>query len=361
MSRRRAPPSFPPSCLKNGDARECSGKSVEIVEQHPPQGGREETEDQERFKPLRRRRPPRLELWPLPTLVPATIYLTHILVCAILALAVTGLVAVVLAVKVGAEDLGATPENYVPKLGEVASAKNIVIRHHPPHIERPLRGLLDSRNFSIGNKFLHYGTNDGILVWANQAGSTNSSRKRESKIVWGRNWENVCCDLEIDVAGIAIAVILNNRIASEFKVYLSHAAPLLKGGFSNKNIEIRANDRLVPDLDDACNAFHRSSGSRGFSNVALHRLGLLARSFNRFSQLPGLVAVYEQLENGYKQREPYHPPLILRFCLSVLALTFGFGLNIAGWDCFYNQRRLLGATLIGVGLLLGGGSLLFWL
>jgi hypothetical protein len=83
-----------------------------------------------------------------------------------------------------------------------------------------------------------------------------------------------------------------------------------------------------------------------------------------------LDAQYEKLEKGDDGKgyggpkktfgEESEPPIIL--CLLVLAASVGGGLVITlfGWQHFYNNGRLLGASLIGLGCLIGLGGLGWW-
>jgi hypothetical protein len=55
-------------------------------------------------------------------------------------------------------------------------------------------------------------------------------------------------------------------------------------------------------------------------------------------------------------------PIIRRLFQAIVGLLIGLGLSFWGWLNLYNKRRILGASLVGSGWLLGGlGLALLWL
>jgi hypothetical protein len=87
-------------------------------------------------------------------------------------------------------------------------------------------------------------------------------------------------------------------------------------------------------------------------------------------QLNSLPAKYEELkrcnngesDSGPKQIfcKPSQMLIIRRFLLFTFSLGCGLLLFIIGWQYFYNDRRLLGASLIGCGWLCAFGGLGYW-
>jgi uncharacterized membrane protein YidH (DUF202 family) len=56
-------------------------------------------------------------------------------------------------------------------------------------------------------------------------------------------------------------------------------------------------------------------------------------------------------------------PVGFRFVLALLLVGSGFLVLVKGWEYFDNQRRFLGSTLIGLGVMLsiiGFGQWLLW-
>jgi hypothetical protein len=96
----------------------------------------------------------------------------------------------------------------------------------------------------------------------------------------------------------------------------------------------------------------------------------LFRGGNGSLQLDALPAKHEKLEKGDDGKgtgspkkqfsETSEPPIIL--CLFILVFCVGGALllTLFGWQNFYNNRRLLGASLIGLGGLFGLGGLGWW-
>jgi hypothetical protein len=81
------------------------------------------------------------------------------------------------------------------------------------------------------------------------------------------------------------------------------------------------------------------------------------------AQFPSLIAEDQQLQrshNGERSRQFYERPIAIRLLCSLLAVCLGFLGSLWGWQYFDNGRKLLGATLIGGGSLLGIGGFLFW-
>ena len=56
----------------------------------------------------------------------------------------------------------------------------------------------------------------------------------------------------------------------------------------------------------------------------------------------------------------YSPPTGRRFVMSLLLVTCGSLLSVRGWLYLDNQRRILSATLIGLGTLINGTGLFLW-
>jgi hypothetical protein len=87
-------------------------------------------------------------------------------------------------------------------------------------------------------------------------------------------------------------------------------------------------------------------------------------------QLNALPTKYDKLEKGDDGKsagspkkqfsETREPPIVL--CLFVLAAVIGGGLilTLFGWQNLYNDRRLFGASLVGLGCLIGLSGLGWW-
>ncbi len=97
---------------------------------------------------------------------------------------------------------------------------------------------------------------------------------------------------------------------------------------------------------------------------------LTVSKINGSFQLDSLPAKYEQLARGDERQSDGGPEktlsefgetfIIRRFLLFAFSLSGGLFLFIIGWQHFYNNRKLLGAALIGCGLLCGIGGLGYW-
>ena len=103
---------------------------------------------------------------------------------------------------------------------------------------------------------------------------------------------------------------------------------------------------------------------------SIAEFGSLLGSGNTSHQLNALPTEYEKLEksdNGKSYGGPKktfgeegEPPVII--CLFVLTAAIGSSLflTLFGWQNFYNNRRLLGASFIGLGCLVGLSGLGWW-
>ena len=116
-------------------------------------------------------------------------------------------------------------------------------------------------------------------------------------------------------------------------------------------------------------------GQRGLSGSGdkfFHLAGLRDGSIDALTQFPSLVAEDEKLPDEHNQLrrtdddqpsiEAFDRIIIRRFLFAVLSFSGAFGIGLWGWQCSYNKRRSLGASLIGCGMLLGCIGLgLLWL
>src|SRR5258706_3126574 len=87
-------------------------------------------------------------------------------------------------------------------------------------------------------------------------------------------------------------------------------------------------------------------------------------------QLDALPAKYEKLEksddgkSGGRPKKQFsearEPPIILSLFVLVAGVGGGLLFTLFGWQNFYNDRRLLGASLVGLGCLIGLSGLGWW-
>lgn len=98
----------------------------------------------------------------------------------------------------------------------------------------------------------------------------------------------------------------------------------------------------------------------GFSYV-----GRFLGGFESKPQKEGLYHYGYKLEKSNNYQKPVEKqriPIIRRSVEAILGLLIGLGLCFLGWLNLYYKRRILGATLVGSGWLLGAGALgLLWL
>ena len=107
-----------------------------------------------------------------------------------------------------------------------------------------------------------------------------------------------------------------------------------------------------------------SVASASEADIKLPSLDVVVGSgLNGLSQTSSLQSENNQLEKPYSPEngrdnnqitsEVYEFPIVRRFIFAVFGLLGGFFLSLWGWYLFDKDRRLLGASLVGLGWLLG--------
>jgi hypothetical protein len=297
----------------------------------------------------------------------AVIYVTHILRCVTVAVAVTGSICIVLTRNVEAvRPVIGKPCEPLSESGCMAVSKNILVGYQPPNREYSLSSFLDGSNFIIRNEVINHAAHYIGLVCTNDRARRLPILvgERERKVGGGWNWQNFSFDSDAHLTSWSIAGIHQMGLAFKFEIGLPFPA-LLKDWGANDYREVCPHHGLIALFDRVGNAFHSRCGTRCFVNVALHGFGLLSSSLDGLSQFVGLITENEQLQgsNERKYRSQFDKiSIICRFFFAVFLGLSGFFISFRGWFYFNNQRRTCGSTLICLGTLLGAlGFLILWL
>jgi hypothetical protein len=136
-------------------------------------------------------------------------------------------------------------------------------------------------------------------------------------------------------------------------------------GFCLSNVGYGDPDELRPNriVKRTLNESDNNAGAMRCDKFLVGKLCYLLGGRNASLQLKALPTKYEQLQEAYSGQNAskfYQPPIGIRFVLFLSLIGGGFFMSLWGWDRFYNERRLFGATLIGCGLLLGGCGFFGW-
>lgn len=255
------------------------------------------------------------------------------------------------------------PEQPLGKSGRVVTAEDVVICHDSPNSQCAADALLNVGNIYVRNELFDDSGKHVVLVGSSDGGSINSAD------FWQWICKRFCISGGHNLGGNSYPNITSRRRAgiyqTRFPLKFNPFRSVLVNSGSYHYGQVRTHDGLIPTLNDSSYLLHRICGTRGFPNVALHRLRLFSSSFHGFSQFLCLIGVHKQLkesDQGENAAEPNQMPIIRRFLLALFSLFFGFLLSLRGWQYFDGKRRLLGAALVGSGALLGGaGLLLYWL
>src|SRR6266852_2594286 len=171
-------------------------------------------------------------------------------------------------------------------------------------------------------------------------------------------------------AGDKLQIVRSVLESSTSDNYAQICAHLLSSAFSDRYHALGGG--FGTDSNIFSDILHCGSQAISFCNRPFHSSGLFGTGFNGLSQTPCLQAEHNKLEktnygeNGCSKDEPASEfnqfPIIRRFFFAVFGLFSGFYISLRGWHLSDNQRKLLGATLVGIGWLVGAIGLgLLWL
>ena len=254
--------------------------------------------------------------------------------------------------------------------------KNIGIADNSPHIKSVSTGqVFDSLNIGIWYKIpVNHVSNELLSVRSEERPTRIIGRKwGEYKALRQWKWQNGCLGSETDIMRGSVSGIYENCPASKFNVlfsfliksgadlYADISPKLLCAAFGADRYAVKSN--LGIGLKVFGSVLHGDSQTIGFSNRTLHGLALVGSGLNGLSQTSSLQSENNQLEKPYSPEngrdnnqitsEVYEFPIVRRFIFAVFGLLGGFFLSLWGWYLFDKDRRLLGASLVGLGWLLG--------
>lgn len=266
-------------------------------------------------------------------------------------------------------------------------AKSVLIGDMPPHMEALPNADFDLLNFNIGINFGDDGRQDFMKSWTDDANASMGERigQWKSKIVRQRVRENICGGTENDLIRWRIAVIEQHdtrlkadascavlrNYSVENSSQVGAALQLCDKSLSIRNLTIDPyRDFDVFDVfgHRSRDAFHCDGSTAGLCDGVLHVIGLTGRDFVHFLDGRFKTASLDPEHYGLNQtdkrddsRKFDHPPIGRRFIISLGLVLGGFFCGLRGWENAHHKRRVVGATLIGCGLLLSALGYWFWL
>ena len=288
-------------------------------------------------------------------------------VSVIIALAVTGLICIILAGNVVTPWRFAIgePRDYLAEFSEVFSSKHVFVSDHAPSAKRFLASLLNSGDFFPRNKIVNHRAQAEVPARTHYASISSSLLWQwEGEVFWDRYGQYGCRSLGAHLTRWRTSGINYRWFDSKFEV-ADIFPPFLVDSTSNFDGEIGAQGSMVSEIDNADNILHCLGRSCRLSNMALHCFGLFSGSLDRLSQFLSLIRIHQELEKADYDKSSTKPddmPIVRRLIIAILGILVGFLLCLGGWECFDHQRRSLGTALVGSGgLLVASGLLLYWL
>jgi hypothetical protein len=251
--------------------------------------------------------------------------------------------------------------------------KNIKIFDDPPYIQPLPVAELNLRHLVLRNKIVNYASYIHSLMRTKERTADRCSGERKVKLIGQGERQNGGCGAESYLVSWCIADVKHHCLGGKFDIVgldlicsradldtnissQLHSAAFGEG-FRALNGRLGAYFKMCSDL------FHCDSRPRGLLNGTLHIFGLFGGGTYRSPQLDGLITEYEQLKQSDSADYPSgcyqipselnQFPVIRRFIIAVFGLLNGFFVSLYGWQLLYDKRVLFGATLLGVGWLLG--------
>ena len=174
-----------------------------------------------------------------------------------------------------------------------------------------------------------------------------------------RNWNGQDVSLYFDahLSSGSRPGVYEIRSGFKFEIGLALSSPFLIDSGADSHGKISTHNLLIALSDGVDYVLHRVGGPSRLSDMPLHSFCLFSSRFDSFSQFFCLIGVNKELQKGRRSEsrcEFYDVPIIRRFFLSIFGFLVGFCLSLRNLEGFDDQRRLIGAPLIGVSRLLNG-------
>ena len=209
--------------------------------------------------------------------------------------------------------------------------------------------------------------------------------KRKAKEGRKGEWQHVCCTTHSNVVGggqpIVDYVYANFEQIPGYGVLRDNAGEL----HAEVGAVLKLGDEFLPLCDFLVGKdrlfhslradghglryfFHRASCPGCLRNGGLHIRSLvssyLVHFFDRLFEPTGLDTEDNKLKPSYQSQDPgqaHHPAVGVRLFFAFGLFLGGFFGSLWGWNQFDKKRYVVGATLIGVSLIVAWSGIIIWL